>query len=170
MTSTSTDRRRAWPMWAMAFGGSLGFTAVMLTIGMGLGRLWVQIDPVVYGDTWLNTFLFLLPCIAITLIPAFIGAIWSWRDAAAGSAAKRRWAVTVGGLTVSVLVTLVYHLPVNIRIWSGGMSSSELTSQLHWWLALHAVRTAAGVVATTAAFLAIGASISRQPRPEKRPI
>lgn len=169
MTSTSNDRPRPWTMWAMAFGGSLGFTAVMLTIGMGLGRLWVQIDPVVYGDTWLNTFLFLLPCIAITLIPAFIGAIWSWRDAAAGSAAKRRWAVALAGLSVSVLVTLVYHLPVNIRIWSGGMSSSELTSQLHWWLALHAVRTAAGLVATIAAFLAIKSSFEQKPHQEGRP-
>jgi hypothetical protein len=28
----------------IAFGGSVGFTAVMATIGMGLGRQWVQID------------------------------------------------------------------------------------------------------------------------------
>ncbi|MGV8964907.1 MAG: hypothetical protein ACOH2F_01390 [Cellulomonas sp.] len=105
-SSTSTDNPRPWPMWAMAFGGSVGFTTVMLTIGK----------------------------------------------------------------MISVLVTLVYHLPANFRIWSGDMSSSELTSQLHWWLALHAVRTAAGLVAATAAFLAVGASISTQPRPEQTPI
>ena len=169
MTSTSNDSPRSWTLWAMAFGGSLGFTAVMLTIGMGLGRLWVQIDPVVYGDTWLNTFLFLLPCIAITLIPAFIGAIWSWRRADAGSTEKRRWAVALGGLTVSVLVTLAYHLPANIRIWAGDMSPDELTSQLHWWLALHAVRTAAGIVATVAAFLAGKTFFDQKPHQVGRP-
>jgi len=169
VTSTPTDGARRWPPVAMAFGGSLGFTAVMLTIGMGLGRLWVQIDPVVYGDTWLDTFLFLLPCIAITLIPAFIGAIWSWRRADAGTTEKRRWAVALGGLTVSVLVTLVYHLPANIRIWTGDMSPNELTSQLHWWLVLHAVRTAAGLVATIAAFLAISTTFDDTTDPNARP-
>ena len=41
----------------VAFGGSVGFTAVMATIGMGLGRQWVQIDSLVWADTWLATFL-----------------------------------------------------------------------------------------------------------------
>ncbi|MGB3256394.1 MAG: DUF1772 domain-containing protein [Ornithinimicrobium sp.] len=154
--STST-KPSAWPMAAMAFGGSLGFTAVMVTIGMGLGRLWAQIDPVVYGDTFLNTFMFLLPCIAITLLPALIGTFSSWRRADAGSNEKRRWAVTLIGLIASVVVTLIYHLPANFRIWSGDLSSSELTTQLNWWLALHALRTTAALVATIAAFLAISA-------------
>lgn len=82
---------------------------------------------------------------------------------------KRRWAVALGGLTVSVLVTLVYHLPANIRIWSGDLSPAELTSQLHWWLALHAVRTAAGLVATIAAFLAISTTFDDHPHSEARP-
>jgi hypothetical protein len=68
----------------IAFGGSVGFTAVMATIGMGLGRQWVQIDSLVWADTWLATFLFLLPCIAVTLTPAAIAVVVALRNAPPG--------------------------------------------------------------------------------------
>lgn len=141
----------------IAFGGSVGFTAVMATIGMGLGRQWVQIGSLVWADTWLNTFLFLLPCIAVTLTPALIAAVVSLRRAPSPSRERTAWLVAAAGLVVSVLITLVYHLPTNIRIWTGDFTAAEATTQLHRWLLLHAVRTFAGLVAVVASFRAITA-------------
>ncbi len=142
----------------MAFGGSVGFTAVMATIGMGLGRQWVQIDSLVWADTWLATFLFLLPCIAVTLTPAAIAVVIALRNAPPASRERRNWQITAAGLAVSVLITLVYHLPTNIRIWTGDFTAQDATTQLHRWLLLHAVRTLAGLVAVVASFQAISAS------------
>ena len=142
----------------IAFGGSVGFTAVMATIGMGLGRQWVQIDSLVWADTWLATFLFLLPCIAVTLTPAAIAVVIALRDAPPASRERRNLQIAAAGLAVSVLITLVYHLPTNIRIWTGDFTAADATTQLHRWLVLHAVRTLAGLVAVVASFQAISAS------------
>ncbi len=142
----------------VAFGGSVGFTAVMATIGMGLGRQWVQIDSLVWADTWLNTFLFLLPCIAVTLTPAAIAVVVALRNAPVASRERRNWQIAAAGLVVSVLITLVYHLPTNIRIWTDDVTADEATTQLHRWLLLHAVRTLAGLVAVVASFRAISAA------------
>lgn len=60
----------------------------------------------------------------------------------------------------SVLITLAYHLPANIRIWTGDFPSDEATTELNRWLALHAVRTLAGLVAVGASFRAIDAASS----------
>ena len=147
----------------VAFGGSVGFTAVMATIGMGLGRQWVQIDSLVWADTWLATFLFLLPCIAVTLTPAAIAVVVALRNAPAGSRERRNWQVAAAGLAVSVLITLVYHLPVNIRIWTGDFTADEATTELHRWLVLHAVRTFAGLAAVIASFRAISAARDERP-------
>ncbi len=142
----------------IAFGGSVGFTAVMATIGMGLGRQWVQIDSLVWADTWLATFLFLLPCIAITLTPAAIAVVVALRNAPAGSRERRNWQIAAAGLAVSVLITLVYHLPTNIRIWTGDFTADEATTQLNRWLVLHAVRTLVGLAAVIASYQAISAA------------
>ncbi len=142
----------------IAFGGSVGFTAVMATIGMGLGRQWVQIDSLVWADTWLATFLFLLPCIAVTLTPAAIAVVIALRNAPLASRERRNWQITAAGLAVSVLITLVYHVPTNIRIWTGDFTARDATTQLHRWLLLHAVRTLAGLVAVVASFQAISTS------------
>jgi hypothetical protein len=148
------------PAPLIAFGGSVGFTAVMATIGMGRGRQWVQIDSLVWADTWLNTFLFRLPCIATTLTPAAIAVVVALRDAPAPSRERRNWQIATTALAVSVVITLVYHLPTNIRIWTGDLTADEMPTQLHRWLLLHAVRTLAGLVAVVASFRAISASRS----------
>ncbi len=152
----TTTKSSSAPLVALA--GSVGFTAVMTTIGMGLGRQWVQIDSLVYAETWLPTFLFLLPCIAVTLAPASIAVFIARRNAPAGSKERRNWTIAVAGLTVSVLITLAYHLPANFRIWLDDLTAEEATTELHRWLALHAVRTAAGLIGAIASFRAIAAA------------
>ena len=66
--------------------------------------------------------------------------------------------IWLSGLVVSVVITLTYHLPANIRIWTGDLTSAEATTELHRWLALHAVRTLAGLVAVVASYRAIAAA------------
>jgi len=149
----------------VAFGGSVGFTAVMMTIGMGLGRQWVQIDSLEWADTWLATFLFLLPCIAVTLTPAAIAVFLALRNAPQGSKERRYWQIAAAGLAVSVLITLVYHLPVNIRVWTGDFTADEATTQLNQWLLLHAVRTLVALAAVVASFRAITAARDEQSGP-----
>lgn len=151
----------------VAFGGSVGFTAVMTTIGMGLGRQWVQIDSLVWADTWLDTFLFLLPCIAVTLTPAVIAVVIALRNAPAASQERRNWQIAAAGLAVSILITLVYHLPANIRVWTDDFTADEATTELHRWLWLHAARTLAGLVAVVASFRAISTARDERSGPSR---
>jgi hypothetical protein len=137
----------------------------MATIGMGLGRQWVQLDSLVWADTWLATFLFLLPCIAVTLTPAAIAVVMALRGAPQESRERRNWQIAAAGLAVSVLITLVYHLPTNIRIWTGDVTANQATTELHRWLLLHAVRTLAGLAAVIASFRAISAARDERPGP-----
>ena len=136
----------------VGLAGTVGFVSVMLTIGLGLGRSWSQLDPEVFADTFPATFVFLLPAVALTLTPGLAG-VWIARKEAT-PARRPGWNLALGGLAVSLLVTVAYHVPANYRLWRSDLSASEISTELDRWLALHAVRLAAAVVAMAAAFLA----------------
>ncbi len=52
------------------------FTGVMLTIGLALGHYWIDLEPQEFAVWFEANFILLLPCVAITLTPAFVGAGW----------------------------------------------------------------------------------------------
>ncbi|MEM9654877.1 MAG: hypothetical protein AAGA65_22490 [Actinomycetota bacterium] len=140
---------------ALGLTGTVGFVASMFTIGMGLGRSWSQLEPEVFADTFPDTFLFLLPTVALTLPFAIYGTWRSMQAATPGSTTRRHWRVAFIGLLISTAVTAVYHVPANYRIWQHDLTASEISTELDRWLLLHAVRLAIAVVALVAAFRAV---------------
>jgi hypothetical protein len=60
----------------LAVVGSAMFTGVMLTIGLALGRYWLDLEPQEFAVSFEANFILLLPCVAITLTPAFVGVGW----------------------------------------------------------------------------------------------
>lgn len=135
----------------VGLAGTVGFVSVMLTIGLGLGRTWTQLDPGVFADTFPATFAFLLPAIAVTLTPGLVG-VWIARREATPSR-RPKWKLALAGLAVSLLITVAYHVPANYRLWRSDLSDSDISTELDRWLAFHAVRLLAGAVAMIAAFL-----------------
>jgi len=151
---TSTENKKLFTFQLLAVGGSASFFGVMLTIGLGLGRYWLDLEPLVFAQWFTDYFLLLLPCVTLVLLPAFIGVIGALLMRKSYSVEYKWWMIALIGLSVASLVTVVYHLPANFRIWSLDQSPAEVTTELNRWLILHVVRIAASLVATYAAFRA----------------
>ncbi|MEM8708103.1 MAG: DUF1772 domain-containing protein [Actinomycetota bacterium] len=132
------------------------YAGVMIAIGLGLGRYWLDLPPQEFAAWFEANFIFLLPTVAVTSVPALAAAVIAARrtDDAAG---RRDWYIALGLIGVTFAVTLAYHLPANLRIWDLTMTDDELRTELTRWLALHAVRV---VGALAAAWYALRATIA----------
>lgn len=135
----------------LAVVGSAMFTGVMLTIGLALGRYWVGLEPQEFAVWFEANFLLLLPCVAITLIPAFIGVGWLLKADWHIPRLRKGWLIALAGIGLASLITAVYHLPANFRLWGLDQSDARVASELRWWLVLHVPRVLAGLVGATAA-------------------
>ncbi len=136
---------------SLAVVGSAMFTGVMLTIGLALGRYWVGLEPQEFAGWFDANFILLLPCVALTLIPAFIGVGWLLKQDWRVPALRRGWLIALAGLGVASLITAFYHLPANFRLWGLDQTDAEVTAELRWWLIVHVPRTLAGLVGAVAA-------------------
>lgn len=135
----------------LAVVGGAMFAGVMLTIGLALGRYWLGLDPQEFASWFEANFILLLPCVMLTLTPALVGVGWllkqDWND----KRLRRGWLIALAGLGLASLITLVYHLPANFRLWGLDQTDSEVVSELRWWLVLHVPRVIAGIVGAVAA-------------------
>ncbi len=135
----------------LAVVGSAMFTGVMLTIGLALGRYWLDLEPQEFANWFEANFILLLPCVAVTLVPAFIGVGWLLKQDWNEPRLRRGWLIALAGIGTASLITAVYHLPANIRLWGLDQTDAQVTSELHWWLIVHVPRTLAGLVGAVAA-------------------
>ena len=131
--------------------GTAAYAGVMVAIGLGLGGYWATVPPGVWATQFEAVFPFLVPCIAVTLLPGLVGVasqlVAAWRQ----PDARRPWLVALAAIGVSLLVTVAYHVPANLRIWSGSLEAEALRTELIWWLAFHVVRLGAALVGAVAA-------------------
>ena len=151
----------------LAVVGSAMFTGVMLTIGLALGRYWLSLEPQEFAAWFDANFILLLPCVALTLIPAFIGVGWllkqDWRE----PALRQGWLIALAGIGIASLITALYHLPANFRLWGLDQTDAEVTAELRWWLLVHVPRTLAGLVGAVAALeTALKSAQLRPTKPE----
>ncbi len=135
----------------LAVLGSAMFAGVMLTIGLALGRYWLDLEPQEFAVWFEANFILLLPCVMLTLTPAFVGVGWLLKQDWKVPRLRRGWLIALAGIGVASLITAVYHLPVNFRLWGLDQTDAEVTSELRWWLVLHVPRVLAGLVGAVAA-------------------
>ncbi|MEM6927158.1 MAG: hypothetical protein AAF602_09530 [Myxococcota bacterium] len=137
----------------IAVVGTGAYTGVMIAIGLGLGRYWLSLDPADFEAWFTPNFWYLLPTVLSTLPWALIGTVWSlsiaWR-----TPARRAWLTVLALIGVTLVVTAGYHLPANIRIWSGELTAAQLESELGWWLVAHVARVGFALAGAVAGFLA----------------
>ena len=135
----------------LAVVGSAMFTGVMLTIGLALGRYWLDLAPQEFAEWFDANFILLLPCVVTTLVPTFIGVGWLLKQDWNLPRLRRGWLVALAGIGTASLITGVYHLPANFRLWGLDQTDAEVTSELRWWLVLHVPRVLTGLVGAVAA-------------------
>jgi uncharacterized membrane protein (DUF485 family) len=131
--------------------GSAMFTGVMLTIGLALGRYWWSLEPQEFARWFEQNFILLLPCVLVTLLPAFIGVGRLLGQDWNTPHLRRGWLIALAGIGIASLITAIYHLPANFRLWGLDQTDAEVTSELRRWLILHVPRVAAGFVGAVAA-------------------
>ena len=141
-------------MKAVAVLGSAAFVGVMLTIGIGLGSFFILSEPSVFERWFADYFVFLLPAVFVTSLPAFVGTIAMIRRSEKGSATRRSWVVALVGLGLAYAITTVVSLPLNIAFWSFTLSDEAITTALAWWMVAHVARTVAALIGTSYAYRA----------------
>lgn len=135
--------------------GSAAFFGVMLSIGTGLIPFFYLAGPSAFEDWFATYFIFLLPGVILTSIPAFVGSVTLIRRSAKGSRERRLWRNTLLSLVFVYAVTSVVHLPLNIAFWSLELSDEAIATNLGWWTAAHVLRIAGAGFASFTAFQAI---------------
>lgn len=137
---------------AVAVSTASAYAGVMLVIGVSLGSRWLTLAPQAYAIEFEALFPRLVPAIGLTLLPALVAGVSALRSAPIGSAARTAWGRFLAGLGLSIAITVLYHVPANLRVWSGALDAAALQSELVWWLAMHLARWLAAVGAVVFAF------------------
>ena len=135
--------------------GSAAFTGVMLAIGLGLVPFFFLAGPTEFEAWFASYFVYFLPAVFITSIPAFIGSISLIRASAKGAKERVFWRNTLLGLALVYGVTTVIHLPLNISFWSMTLSNDQIVTNLNYWTLAHVLRIIAALFASYSAFKAL---------------
>ncbi|MEM7136084.1 MAG: hypothetical protein AAF500_05860 [Myxococcota bacterium] len=143
--TASSNRSRLANQIAVVFLGM--YTGVMVAIGLGFGRYWLSLSSADFVRWFTANFWFLLPTIAATLPLALVGSLWSLR-LSQGGPQHGRWRIVVALLVATLLVTVGYHLPANVRLGSGELGGPGVHTELVRWLWAHALRVGLAFAAT----------------------
>jgi len=141
--------------------GSAAFLGVMLAIGFGLVPFFYLADQGAFEDWFADYFVFFLPAVFITSVPAFIGSITLMRRSPKESQERRRWRNTLLGLVFVYAITTAVSLPLNIAFWSRELTDTAFVTSLGLWTAAHILRIAGTGFAAYSAYQA--SQLTKQP-------
>ncbi|MEM9006105.1 MAG: DUF1772 domain-containing protein [Cyanobacteria bacterium P01_F01_bin.86] len=125
------------------------FAGNMITIGMSYAGYWQSIEPMEFMRDFKVKFPLLLLPTATTLLPALMATLLSVVFNRKNPATRLSWIIALLGLLLTVVITLIYHLPTNLAFMELEYSAAEATSKLQIWVLLHWVRVIAAITAAT---------------------
>ncbi|MGB5982991.1 MAG: DUF1772 domain-containing protein [Nonlabens sp.] len=137
----------------IAIIASAAFVGNMINIGLSYGVHWLSLDPIVFMKTFNVDFPLLLGPTSVTLIPAFIATLSLFLLTKGNELARRYYLYAFIGLLLTIVITAIYHLPMNLDFMELKYSAAEATSKLQGWILLHWVRVIVAIVATVFAIL-----------------
>ncbi|NJL54673.1 MAG: DUF1772 domain-containing protein [Spirulinaceae cyanobacterium RM2_2_10] len=137
----------------IAIIATAAFAGNMINIGLSYASYWQSLDPIAFMQDFKAKFIpYLLPPTAATLLPALIATalsvFFNWKS----PATRSLWLIALFGVLLTIVITLIYHLPTNLAFIDMKYSAAEATSKLQIWMLLHWVRV---IVAIAAAVFAI---------------
>ena len=139
----------------LAIAGSAGFFGVMLAIGAGLIPFFYLAGPSGFEEWFADYFVFFLPAVFLTSLPAFLSSLSLMRRSAKGSVERGVWRNTMLSVVFVYAVTMAIHLPLNISFWSMELSDDAIVQNLGFWSAAHVLRLAGTLSASYFAFKAV---------------
>lgn len=124
----------------VAISATGGFAGGGLLIGVAAGGRWLRMDPMLWQQGFWSEF----TGFAVAIVPLFLLSFVSMFLARRldREVPEARWWWTAGLVmwSVNCLITSVYHLPVNLRLYGVPFSPEEADAVRTMWLALHVPR------------------------------
>lgn len=134
------------------------FAGNMINIGLSYGIHWLSLDPIAFMESFAIDFPLLLPPTALTLLPTWLGGLWLYLKSEKASQSKKYWLYAFIGITLTIIQTSVYHLPMNLDFMAIKYDAATATSKLNGWIIMHWVRVAVAIASGVFALLAFKAS------------
>ncbi|MEO0687467.1 MAG: anthrone oxygenase family protein [Cyanobacteria bacterium J06649_11] len=135
------------------------FAGNMINIGLSYAIYWQSIDPLFFMEEFSIHFPLLIIPTAVTLLPALVTTLLAVLLYRKEPVKQKYWLIVFCSLFLTVVITLIYHLPTNIYFLKSAYSASEASSQLETWVILHWVRVLVAIIASV--FTILGFQESR---------
>lgn len=130
------------------------FVGNMMNIGLSYAVLWQSLPPFDFMESFKIDFPLLLGPTAATLMPAWLGSLWLFIKSQKSSESRKNWMYAFLGLTLTIIQTSVYHLPMNLDFMALKYDAATAASKLQGWVIFHWVRIAVAITAGVYALLA----------------
>lgn len=140
--------------------GSIAYFGNVLNIGLTYAVAWQRMETMAFMQGFETTFLLLLPTVAFTLLPGFIGIIASIYLNKGNKEANKSWKIALYASLVSIALTLVYHLPTNLAFIQQSYTVEDAARSLDLWVLLHWVRIGLALIASVYVTLGFQKSFS----------
>ncbi|MEM7278494.1 MAG: hypothetical protein AAF385_10245 [Pseudomonadota bacterium] len=124
----------------LAVIASSAFAGANLFIGLSMGFYWLMLDPLAFVSVFwpmFTSFLFtVMPLFLLTLLGLVLSARIDWHD----PNLKKLWLYAIALYAVVSLITVLYHIPENLRLREGLYSDAEASAARMYWLVGHIPR------------------------------
>ncbi len=116
------------------------FVGNMINIGLSYAIHWQSLEPMEFMETFKVDFPLLLGPTAATLLPAWLSGLWLFLKSPQKTEVRKNWMYAFIGLSLTILQTSVYHLPMNLDFMDLKYDAATATSKLQGWVFFHWIR------------------------------
>ncbi|MCB0707083.1 MAG: DUF1772 domain-containing protein [Saprospiraceae bacterium] len=135
------------------------FAGNMINIGLSYAIHWQSLDPIEFMETFKVDFPLLLGPTAATLLPAWLGSLYLFIMAPQKTESRKNWMYAFIGISITVLQTSVYHLPMNLDFMALKYDAATAAGKLQGWVIFHWIRVVVAIVAGVYALVGFQKSI-----------
>lgn len=112
----------------------------MLNIGLSHAVYWQSLEPIEFMQFFAIDFPLLLVPTALTLMPAWLGSLFVYLKSEKKSKSRKYWQIAFWGLTLTIVQTSIYHLPMNLDFMALKYDALTATNKLNGWIISHWIR------------------------------
>ena len=116
------------------------FIGNMLNIGLSHAFYWQSLDPIDFMKFFAIDFPLLLVPTALTLMPAWLGSFYMFLKSEKKSESRKYWIFAFLALTLTIVQTSIYHLPMNLDFVALNYNAITATNKLNGWVISHWIR------------------------------
>ncbi|WP_026777779.1 hypothetical protein [Polaribacter sp. Hel_I_88] len=130
----------------IAIIGIGAFIGNMLNIGLSHAVYWQSLDPIAFMDFFAIDFPLLLVPTVVTLMPAWLGTLFVFLKNDKKSEGRKYWRLAFLALTLTIIQTSIYHLPINLDFVAQKYDVTTATNKLNGWVISHWIRIGIAII------------------------